>query len=54
MLYYKMSFIIRNHSYENESYLVESNVSHSVWNNINDETIMLGITLKERGCNEFK
>lgn len=31
---------------ENESYLVESNVSHSVWNNISDTTIMLGITLK--------
>ncbi len=31
---------------ENESYLVESNVLHSVWNNINDTTIMLGITLK--------
>ena len=36
-----MSFIIRNNSY-----LVESNVSHSVWNNISDTTIMLGITLK--------
>ncbi len=32
--------------HENESYLVKGNSSHSIWNNADDETIMIGISLK--------
>lgn len=32
---------------ENESYLLKGTLSHSVWNNINDETIIIGITTEE-------
>lgn len=31
---------------ENESYLVEGKIPHSVWNNIEDETIMIGISVE--------
>lgn len=31
---------------ENESYLIKANVNHSVWNNSDGETVMIGITLK--------
>ncbi len=30
---------------ENESFLVNGSIPHSVWNNSNDETIMIGITV---------
>lgn len=29
---------------ENESYLVKGKIPHSVWNNIDEETIMIGIS----------
>ena len=32
---------------ENESILVDGNILHSVWNNINDQTIMIGLTIKK-------
>ena len=32
---------------ENESYLVKGKIPHSVWNNIDDETIMIGISTEE-------
>jgi hypothetical protein len=31
---------------ENESYLVEGKLPHSVWNNTSDDTIMVGISVK--------
>jgi len=31
---------------ENESYLVSGNIPHSVWNSSNDETVMIGISVK--------
>lgn len=30
---------------ENESYLVEGSVPHSVWNNLSETTIMIGISI---------
>lgn len=34
--------------HENESFIVKGNIPHSVWNNINNETIMIGITIKSK------
>ena len=31
---------------ENESFLVDGNIPHSVWNNSDGETVMIGITVK--------
>lgn len=31
---------------KDESFLVEGKIPHSVWNNIQDETVMIGISLK--------
>lgn len=31
--------------HENESFLVDGNIPHSVWNNIDRETVMIGITV---------
>lgn len=31
---------------ENESFLVKGSIPHSVWNNSDNETIMIGITVK--------
>lgn len=31
--------------HENESFLVDGNIPHSVWNNSDDITVMLGITV---------
>lgn len=31
---------------ENESYLVQGEIPHSVWNNIESETIMVGISVE--------
>lgn len=33
---------------KDESYLVEGKIPHSVWNNIDSETIMIGISVKPR------
>lgn len=30
----------------NESYLVKGSIPHSIWNNIEDETVMIGISVK--------
>lgn len=30
----------------NESYLVDGKIPHSVWNNIDSETVMIGISVK--------
>lgn len=32
--------------FENESYIVPGNIPHSVWDNTDDETIMIGISVK--------
>lgn len=37
---------------ENESYLVRGNIPHSVWNNTEAETVMIGITLKRNNSEE--
>ena len=31
---------------KNESFVVQGNIPHSVWNNIDDVTIMIGISVK--------
>ena len=31
---------------ENESYLVDGKIPHSIWNNIDGETIMVGISVR--------
>ena len=31
---------------ENESYLVEGSIPHSVWNNLSETTVMIGISVK--------
>lgn len=31
---------------ENESYLVEGKIPHSIWDNIEEETIMIGISVE--------
>lgn len=31
---------------KDEAFLVDGSVSHSVWNNIGDETVMIGISVK--------
>lgn len=31
---------------ENESYLVQGSIPHSIWNHIDEETIMIGISTK--------
>lgn len=31
---------------KDESFLVDGKIPHSVWNNIQDETVMIGISLK--------
>jgi mannose-6-phosphate isomerase-like protein (cupin superfamily) len=31
---------------ENNSYLVEGSIPHSVWNNLTETTIMIGISVK--------
>ena len=31
---------------KDESFLVNGKIPHSVWNNINDETVMIGISVK--------
>lgn len=33
--------------HENESYIVDGHIPHSVWNNIDEETIMIGITIQK-------
>ena len=32
---------------ENESYLVEGSIPHSVWNNFSETTVMIGISVKK-------
>ena len=32
---------------KDESYLVNGKIPHSIWNNIDDETVMIGINLKK-------
>lgn len=32
---------------ENESFIVKGNIPHSVWNDTDEETVMIGITLKK-------
>jgi Uncharacterized conserved protein, contains double-stranded beta-helix domain len=34
--------------HENESFLIEGGRMHSVWNNADSETVMVGITIKEQ------
>lgn len=34
---------------ENESFLVNGEIPHSVWNNIDDKTVMIGISVKSTG-----
>jgi mannose-6-phosphate isomerase-like protein (cupin superfamily) len=31
---------------ENESYLVEGSIPHSVWNNVSETTVMIGMSVK--------
>lgn len=33
--------------HENESYLVKGTIPHSVWNNAEEETVMIGISVKD-------
>lgn len=33
---------------KDESFLVEGKIPHSVWNNVEDETVMIGISVKAR------
>jgi len=37
---------------ENESYLVEGSIPHSVWNNFLGVTVMIGISVKKEKTNE--
>ncbi|WP_418399594.1 hypothetical protein [Alistipes putredinis] len=32
---------------ENEAFIVKGGIPHSVWNNAQAETVMIGITIKE-------
>ena len=33
---------------KNESFLVDGNIPHSVWNNIDGQTVMIGISVKKK------
>lgn len=33
---------------KDESFLVNGKILHSVWNNIDDETVMIGISVKKK------
>ena len=37
---------------ENESYLVEGAIPHSVWNNFSGTTVMIGISVKKEKANK--
>ena len=37
---------------DNESYLVEGGIPHSVWNNFSGVTVMIGISVKKEKTNE--
>ena len=37
---------------KDEAFLVKGEIPHSVWNNIDDETVMIGISVKQQNKKE--